>query len=97
MGIISAIVLFAVIWFLTLFIVLPLRLQTQGDVGEIEPGTHAGSPANPQMKKRFLVTSAVAMVLWAIVAGSIISGVFSVRDFDWFNRMSTPLVSQTGG
>lgn len=97
MGITSAIVLFAVIWFLTLFIVLPLRLQTQGDVGEIEPGTHAGSPANPQMKKRFLVTSAVAMVLWAIVAGSIISGVFSVRDFDWFNRMSTPLVSQTGG
>ena len=97
MGITSAIVLFAVIWFLTLFIVLPLRLQTQGDVGEIEPGTHAGSPANPQMKKRFLVTSVVAVVLWAIIAGSIISGVFSVRDFDWFNRMATPEVSQTGG
>ena len=97
MGITSAIVLFAVIWFLTLFIVLPLRLQTQGDVGKIEPGTHAGSPVNPQMKKRFLVTTAVAVVLWAIIAGSIISGVFSVRDFDWFNRMATPEVSQTGG
>jgi|TARA_B110000902_G_C14134760_1_gene523404 predicted secreted protein len=97
MGITSAIVLFAVIWFLTLFIVLPLRLQTQGDVGKIEPGTHAGSPVNPQMKKRFLVTTAVAVVLWAIIAGSIISGVFAVRDFDWFNRMATPEVSQTGG
>jgi len=97
MGITSAIVLFAVIWFLTLFIVLPLRLQTQGDVGKIEPGTHAGSPVNPQMKKRFLVTTAVAVVLWAIIAGSIISGVFAVRDFDWFNWMATPEVSQTGG
>ncbi|MDA9953975.1 DUF1467 family protein [Planktomarina sp.] len=97
MGITSAIVLFAVIWFLTLFIVLPLRLQTQGDVGKIEPGTHAGSPVNPQMKKRFLVTTAVAVVLWVIIAGSIISGVFAVRDFDWFNRMATPEVSQTGG
>ena len=97
MGITSAIVLFAVIWFLTLFIVLPLRLQTQGDVGKIEPGTHAGSPVNPHMKKRFLVTTAVAVVLWAIIAGSIISGVFAVRDFDWFNRMATPEVSQTGG
>tara|TARA_B110000027_G_C16031312_1_gene260964 strand:+ start:593 stop:886 length:294 start_codon:yes stop_codon:yes gene_type:complete len=97
MGITSAIVLFAVIWFLTLFIVLPLRLQTQGDVGKIEPGTHAGSPVNPNMKKRFLVTTAVAVVLWAIIAGSIISGVFAVRDFDWFNRMATPEVSQTGG
>ena len=97
MGITSAIVLFAVIWFLTLFIVLPLRLQTQGDVGKIEPGTHAGSPVNPQMKKRFLVTTAVAVVLWAIIAGSIISGAFAVRDFDWFNRMATPEVYQTGG
>jgi predicted secreted protein len=97
MGITSAIVLFAVIWFLTLFIVLPLRLQTQGDVGKIEPGTHAGSPVNPQMKKRFLVTTAVAVVLWAIIAGSIISGVFAVRDVDWFNRMATPEVYQTGG
>tara|TARA_B110000967_G_scaffold29073_1_gene27213 strand:+ start:857 stop:1150 length:294 start_codon:yes stop_codon:yes gene_type:complete len=97
MGITSAIVLFAVIWFLTLFIVLPLRLQTQGDVGKIEPGTHAGSPVNPQMKKRFLVTTAVAVVLWAIIAGSIISGVFAVRDFDWFNRMATPEVYQIGG
>ena len=97
MGITSAIVLFAVIWFLTLFVVLPLRLQTQGDLGKVEPGTHAGSPENPQMKKRFLVTTAIALVLWAIVAGSIIGGVFSVRDFDWFNRMATPEVSQTDG
>ena len=97
MGITSAIVLFAVIWFLTLFVVLPLRLQTQGDLGRVEPGTHAGSPENPQMKKRFLVTTVVALVLWLIVAGSIIGGVFSVRDFDWFNRMATPEVSQTDG
>ena len=97
MGITSAIVLFAVIWFLTLFVVLPLRLQTQGDLGKVELGTHAGSPENPQMKKRFLVTTVVALVLWLIVAGSIIGGVFSVRDFDWFNRMATPEVSQTDG
>ena len=97
MGITSAIVLFAVIWFLTLFVVLPLRLQTQGDLGKVELGTHAGSPENPQMKKRFLVTTVVALVLWLIVAGSIIGGVFSVRDFDWFDRMATPEVSQTDG
>jgi predicted secreted protein len=97
MGITSAIVLFVIIWFLTLFVVLPLRLQTQGDLGSIEPGTHAGSPENPQMKKRFMVTTAVALVLWAILAGSIIGGVFSVRDFDWFSRMATPEVSQTDG
>ncbi|MEM9435744.1 MAG: DUF1467 family protein [Pseudomonadota bacterium] len=90
MGITSAIVLYAVIWFLTLLCVLPVRLETQGDVGEIVPGTHAGSPTNPQLKKRFLITTGIAFVLWAIIAGVILSGWITVRDIDWFNRMSTP-------
>lgn len=83
MGITSAIVLFAVIWFMTLLCVLPVRLETQGDTGDIVPGTHAGSPTNPQMKKRFLITTAIALVLWVIIAGIIISGAVTVRDIDW--------------
>ncbi|MAY31868.1 MAG: hypothetical protein CMM86_04625, partial [Rhodovulum sp.] len=38
MTITAAIVLFAVIWFMVLFVTLPVRLRTQGDVGEIVPG-----------------------------------------------------------
>ena len=93
MGITSAIVLFAVIWFLTLFIILPLKLKTQGDLGKVDHGTHAGSPENPQMKKRFLVTTVVAVIVWAVVVGSILGGFFSIRDFDWFDRMATPEVN----
>ncbi|MEL6688913.1 MAG: DUF1467 family protein [Pseudomonadota bacterium] len=88
MGITSAIVLYAVIWFLTLLCVIPVRLETQGDKGEIVPGTHAGSPVNPQMKKRFLITTIIAAVLWAIIAGIILSGWITVRDLDYFRRMS---------
>lgn len=95
MGITSAIVLFAVIWFLVLFIVLPLRLKTQGDLGKVDRGTHAGSPENPQMKKRFMVTTVVAVIVWLVVVGSILSGSFAIRDFDWFNRMSTPNINST--
>lgn len=97
MGITSALVLFAVIWFLTLMIVLPLRLKTQGDLGKVVPGTHAGSPEDPQMAKRFLVTTIVAFVLWVIIAGTILSGLITVRDLDWFNRMATPEGVETGG
>ena len=87
MGITSAIVLYAVIWFMTLLCVIPVRLETQGDKGEIVPGTHAGSPVNPQMKKRFLITTIIAAVLWAIIAGIIFSGWITVRDLDYFRRM----------
>ena len=57
MGITSALVLFAVIWFLVFLVVIPIRLQTQGDVGEVEPGTHAGAPANPNLKKKAWITT----------------------------------------
>jgi predicted secreted protein len=51
-------------------------------------GTHAGAPHEPQMKKRILITSAVAFVLWVIIAYIISSGMLTVRDLDWFGRMA---------
>lgn len=86
MSITSAIVLFAVIWFLVLFVVLPLRLTTQGDEGEVVPGTHAGSPSNPRMGLRMLITTGIAAVLWALAFATIVSGWIGVEDFDLFNR-----------
>lgn len=90
MGPVSGIVLFAVIWFLVLFVVLPLRLETQGDRGKVEPGTQAGAPADLNMWKKARVTTYVAVVLWAIVAGVIWSELVTVRDLDFFNRMRPP-------
>ena len=93
MGIVSGIVLFAVCWFMVLFIVLPLRNVTQGDAGAVEPGTHASAPADPQIKRKVKITTIWAFGIWVIVAGTILSGAISVRDLDWFDRMSTPEVS----
>ena len=87
MAITSALVLYAVLWFMTLLVVLPIRLKTQGDVGDIVPGTHAGAPHEPQMKKRMMITTVVAAVLWVLIASLIISGTLTVRDIDWFERM----------
>ncbi len=89
MGITSGIVLFAVIWFMTFLCVIPIRLKTQGDVGEVVPGTHAGSPEVHNLKRKAWLTTAISAVLWAIIAGIILSETITVRDIDrWmFNRM----------
>ncbi|MGR3697087.1 MAG: DUF1467 family protein [Roseovarius sp.] len=94
MGVTSAIVLFAVIWFMTFFVVLPIRIQTQGDLGEVVPGTHAGSPEHHHLKKKAWITTGIAIVLWIIIGGTIISGVITVRDLDMFNRMGPPAASE---
>jgi len=90
MGITSAIVLYVVIWFMTFFVVLPVRIETQGDLGEIVPGTQAGSPEHHHLRKKAWITTGIAAVLWAVCAYVILSGMISVRDIDMFNRMGPP-------
>ena len=87
MGIASGIVLFMVIWFMTFLCVLPIRIQTQGEAGTTVPGTHHGSPEHHHLKKKFVITTAIAFVLWAISATIILSGWITVRDIDYFERM----------
>ncbi|WP_305967951.1 MULTISPECIES: DUF1467 family protein [unclassified Mameliella] len=89
MGITSALVLFAVIWFMTFLCVIPIRLKTQGDLGDVVPGTHAGSPEVHNLKRKAWITTGIAFALWAVIASIIVFEVITVRDIDgWmFDRM----------
>ena len=87
MGITSALVLYAIFWFMTFLIVLPIRVETQGDLGDIVPGTHAGAPENHHLRRKAWITTGVAFVLWAITSTIILSGWISVDDFDLFHRV----------
>jgi len=83
MAITSALVLYAVIWFMTFFIALPIRIKTQGDLGKVVPGTQAGAPEHHHLKKKVIFTTIIATILWAAIAGIILSGWISVSDLDW--------------
>ena len=66
-----------------------IRLQTQGDVGEVEPGTHAGVPTNPKLQKKAWITTGISAVIWIIITTFILSGNLTIHDIDFFNRMSS--------
>lgn len=87
MAITSALVLYAVVWFMTMFLALPVGLKTQGDMGEKVEGTHDGAPANYNPRRKAIIVTAIATVVWAILVAVILSGVFSWRDFDWTTRL----------
>lgn len=87
MTITAAIVLYSVIWFMTFFVVLPLRLVTQGEAGEVVPGTPQSAPSDAQIGRKAKITTMWATVLFVIIGGVIVSDVISVRDLDWFGRM----------
>ena len=64
MTITSAIVLLSVYWFVILFIVLPINITTQNDERNIIEGTAPSSPVNPNLKRKFSITTIVSVILW---------------------------------
>ena len=93
MGPVSALVLFAIVWLMVFFVVLPLRMVSQGEAGDVVPGTHQSAPADAQIGRKAKITTLWAIGIWAVIAGVIWSEVITVRDIDWFNRMSTPTLN----
>ena len=41
-----AIVLFAIIWFVSLLVALPIGVRTQDEAGDVAPGTPSSAPEN---------------------------------------------------
>ena len=80
MTITGAIVLFAVFWFLALYMILPLFVRSQEEAGEVEPGTSAGAPDQPMMKKKLIWTTVAAIVMWIIAYAIIEADIISVAD-----------------
>lgn len=85
MSITGAAILLVTIWFLTLFIVLQITTRTQGDVGEVVPGTHEGAPHNFRLGRTLGLTSLFAVPIWGLVVVIVLSGWITVEDLDWMH------------
>lgn len=62
-----AIALYLVIWWTILFAVLPFGVRSQAEEGEVVPGSEAGAPARPWLKRKIIATTILASIVLAIV------------------------------
>ncbi len=86
MAVTSMGVVFAVIWFMTLFVVLPLGNKSQREDGHVAVGTPASAPSNPQMRRKFRITTLIAICLSIPVILIIHYGWISIDQIDLFKR-----------
>lgn len=86
MGVVTGIVLYAIIWFMTLMIALQVRVKSQDEVGERVAGTHGSAPADAQMKRRVVWTSIIAAGIWLVIAAIIVFDLITLEDIDLFTR-----------
>ena len=85
MSIMSAIALYGVIWFMTMFLVLPFRMTTQGEAGEVVPGTPSSAPSDVQMLRKVKLVTFIATPTFLVIAGIILSEVIT---FEMLERLT---------
>jgi predicted secreted protein len=77
MGWVTAIIVYVLVWWITLFAVLPLWVTpSQPD----DPGHAAGAPEKPRMLLKVAVTTVVAAMIWLAIELVVISPWFSFRE-----------------
>lgn len=77
MGWFNGLVLYALIWWIVLFAVLPFGTKPVSEADE-QTGWR-GAPAQPRMMRKVLITSLVSAVLWGACYGLIASDWLSFR------------------
>ena len=75
----SAAAIYFIIWWLTLFVILPFGVRNANEAGEVvEQGHEAGAPVNPQLGKKAIATTIVAAVIFALFYWAKMSGLLAI-------------------
>ncbi len=74
MSIVSGIVVYLLLWWVTLFATLPLGVRGQAEENNVVPGTEPGAPVKADMKRKLILTTIIASILWVIICSIIVFG-----------------------
>ena len=88
MAITSAIVLYCVIWAILFYMINPLWQTSQSEEGEVAPGTPGSAPVDPMIRKKIILTTVIATVLFALVYCTIEFGWLTLDDINFLRLPS---------
>lgn len=72
----TALLVYIVVWWTVIFCVLPWG-------NEVDPNKDAqtgpGAPINPRLKQKFIITTGIAFVVWALIVWSVSTELIDFR------------------
>jgi predicted secreted protein len=75
----SAIAVYFIIWWVTLFCVLPFGVRSQAEAGEVTPGSDPGAPAAALIGRVVVLNSVVALVVFAAFWAFYVMNIFDLQ------------------
>ena len=82
MGITGSIIIYVMIWWIIFFSVLPIGIQSKKeDFEEKIGGVDPGAPINPGIGKKFLITTFITTIIFAVIYYLVKFDLLNLREF----------------
>ncbi len=80
MSITAGIAIYLVIWWIVLFAVLPWGVRTQGEAGDVVPGSESSAPVAPFMLRKVIATTIVSALVFGVFYWAFAVQGYSLQD-----------------
>ena len=81
----TGIAVYFIVWWVSLFVVLPFGVRNAHEMGEaVEQGNETGAPVSPMLLKKVLATTVLAGVLFMLIWGQM--------TYSWINFDDLPFL-----
>ena len=82
MGTTGAFIVYICIWWIVFFSVLPIGIKSQNAKFSDElHGNDRGAPKNPQIRKKFLITTLITSIIFAVIYYLSINNYLNLRGY----------------
>jgi predicted secreted protein len=82
----SIIAVYFVVWWMTLFVVLPFGIRSQQEAGAVVTGTDPGAPASVRLMRIVLMTTVLSAIFLAVFWFGYVENVFDIKLIRDLNR-----------
>lgn len=79
-SLISWAAIYFIVWWITLFAILPFGVRSQAEEGEVAPGTDPGAPASIRVLRIAALTTLAATVIFLFVVWVLTQNLFGLAD-----------------
>lgn len=86
MSLTFAVAIYFIVWWITLFAVLPFNVRTQDEAGAIVPGTPESAPAEPKLLRIIVINTIIASLVFSVVLSIVL---YEWIDLDIFQLKSS--------
>ena len=82
MGITGSLIIFVLIWWIVFFSILPVGIRSEKKIfKESLKGNDIGAPKNPNIAKKFILTTLITTILYLAIYYVVKNGYFNLREY----------------